>query len=865
MPDRSRSRRKAGQFHKDNRGSTLVVVIVAMLLLCTLASIILYTTYVNYTIKTTELHSTDNFYTAETIMEEIKAGLELEVSNAYTDAYLFIMQNYNSGDEAGEVLRTANFQTRYINYLKDKLDPDRDEQLNPEQLYDYLSRIIKDEHGDIVLTAGEASFSDGSRAKLELVPADGKSLVAYTDGVWIKGLRLTYTDSSGYVAVITTDIALKIPNMTFEEQSSLPGVLSYSLIADKKLNFGVGSAGGGSVEGNVYGGSDGILINHSHAIFEGTYLVVTGGNVEISGTQNGDGSYDGGFTTSGNASLWADGIVVDSGELNLSGESYVQDDLTVNGRNSAVTLKGQYYGFGYQSVSTAPPVPGPENSSSILINGTGIRLDLSELTALGLAGQAFIGTTETDRDTNGDGIQDDSYILVEYIPVIGENGSITYVENETTYSTSENQTVRMGESLSVRSNQLAYLVPPECVGYIDGECVLGSNPITLSQYQEYVNQWNQWEAAHPEIRSEIRSEIRREHPEWNTVTVEERVNVAIEQLRLADEVKTEKAELFNGVTTMTLHDYGATGQKVFYQAAGTGNNAWVYYYLTFKSAADANAFFSDYYIQNKDWVNNYIGNYLSVYRVPSAIETLNLAGNAVFYDDYGDDDDSTGEFILQPASSSGETEDVLGLLAEYGRYSNTYKALNTNLTTNYAALTNDELGLKVDPVTGLVDDVAGIIVRDFNGDGRVSVFENIVDVQRLREYMGGASEKTVGADTGFSVLLIDNVGESIYTIPSGSKIKAVIATGDVKVTSDYNGMILSGGQIFVSGGARLKSSPDDVSLALQADNGQLLECFWEGKSMTGVPGGSPTPAPGEEETDVVGTDELVVYRNWKKD
>lgn len=812
MPDRSRSRRKAGQFHKDNRGSTLVVVIVAMLLLCTLASIILYTTYVNYTIKTTELHSTDNFYTAETIMEEIKAGLELEVSNAYTDAYLFIMQNYNSGDEAGEVLRTANFQTRYINYLKDKLDPDRDEQLNPEQLYDYLSRIIKDEHGDIVLTAGEASFSDGSRAKLELVPADGKSLVAYTDGVWIKGLRLTYTDGSGYVAVITTDIALKIPNMTFEEQSSLPGVLSYSLIADKKLYLGINESlvpvgGTYMVRGSVYGGRNGISVRNSRARFEaaeagGAYVVVTGGNVEVLGTQNPDGSYDAGFVTSGNASLWADGIVVDSSELNLSGESYVQDDLTVNGKNSSVILKGQYYGFGYQSVSTA--ARGPKNSSSILINGTGITLDLSALTQLGLAGQAYIGTTDAD----GDGVPDDPRDLVS------EDGTPIVSDDGTSYNTSGNQTVRMGESLSVRSNQLAYLVPPECVGYIDGECVLGSNPISLSQYQEFQR------------------------------------NAAAEGVVSSLEVDLTKAELGMAVP-MTLRDYGATWQKVFYQAAGTGNNAWVYYYLTFDSAVQANTFFADYYSQNKNWVNSYLRNYLTVYRVPASLERLNLAGNAVYYDDYGDDDDSTGEFILQPASLSAESEDVLTLLAEYERYSNTNKALNINLTMNYAALTQDQLD-------------------------RASVFENIVDVQKLREYMDGGNTKMVTAAGGQKVLLIDNadgagavVGASTgvyeYDEAEDPAVKVIIATGDVWVHASFRGMILSGGQIFVTNSAVLEPDPDAVSLALQADNGQLLECFWEGKSMTGVPGGSPTPAPGEEETDVVGTDELVVYRNWKKD
>lgn len=787
MSKKDKSRFKNRQLYKDNRGSTLVVAVVAMLLLCVLATIILYTTYINYTIKTTELHSTDNFYTAEAVMEEIKAGLELEVSNAYMNAYLYVMQNYSSGDGEGEVLRTTNFQTRYMNYLKDKFDPDRDEQIEPEQLFDYLSE-------EYTLTAGEAVFhADGSKAKLELVPEDGKSLVAYTDGVWIKGLRLTYTDKNGYVAVITTDIALRIPNMTFEEQNNLPGVLSYSLIADKKLYLGTSDTlldghyvpvgGTYTVRGSVYGGADGIAVSNSQARFEaaeagGAYLVVTGGDIEIQGTQNPDGSFDAGFATSGGASLWADGIVLDSGALELSGESYVQDDLTVNGKNSSVMLSGQYYGFGYQSVSTT--ARGPKNSSSILINGAGVTLDLSALTELGLAGQAYIGTTDAD----GDGVEDDPRELV--------------AEDGTVYDTSGNQTVRMGESLSVRSNQLAYLVPPECIGYINGECVVGSNPVSLTQYQEFQN------------------------------------NSTAEDVISSQEVDLTKMELTTGVTAMTLSDYGAGWQKVFYQAAGSGNNAWVYYYLTFHSAVQANAFFTDYYSQNKSWMNSYLRNYLAVYRIPASIDKLNLAGNAVYYDE------STDEFILQPASASETPEDVLALLAEYEHYSNTNKALNINLTTNYAALTQDQLD-------------------------RASVFHNIVDVEKLRDYMEGAYEKEVVASGGQKVLLIDNEGGSTYTIPADSAVKAVIATGDVKVSVSYRGMILSGGQIFVTNSAVVEPDPDAVSLALQADSGRLLACFWEGRTITGAPGGIPAPSPGAGDAEVVATDALVVYRNWKKD
>ncbi|MCM1538767.1 MAG: hypothetical protein NC254_10255 [bacterium] len=791
MSKKDRSRSDKRQLHKDDRGSTLVVVVVAMLLLCVLATIILYTTYVNYTIKTTELHSTDNFYTAESVMDEIKAGLELEVSNAYTNAYLYVMQHYSDpGDtdgSVGEVMRTADFQRVYINYLKNKFDPDGNENLDPEMLFAYLSEAH-------TLTDGEAVFAaDGSRAKLELVSEDGKSLVAYSDSVWIKGLRLTYTDAKGYVAVITTDIALRMPNMTFEEQSSLPGVLAYSLIADEKLYIGEdegGSLEGGTytIKGSVYGGAQGILVRNSLASFEaaeagGSYVVVTGGNIEVYGGQNPDGTHDAVFTAN-DASLWADGIIINSSELNLTGESHVQDDLTINGRNSSITLSGAYYGFGYQSVSTA--VRTPEDSSSILVNGAGVALNFSGLTTLDLAGQAYIGTTDVDED----GVQDEGGLTAE-------DGTVFVRPDGTPYDRKDNTDVRMGESISVKSNQIAYLVPPECIGYIGDECVLGSNPVSLSRYQDY---WAQ--RAVKGIPDNV------------------------------PDVDLSKMEPGEDIAPMTLSDYGAGWQKVFYQAAGTGNNAWVYYYLTFDSASQANAFFADYYTRYQDeWINDYLKNYLSSYSVPASIEKLNLAGNAVYYDAEAD------KYILQPASATDEIGDVLALLSEYEGYSNNYKALNTNLTMNYAALTDEQIA-------------------------RASVFQNIVDVDELRGYMG-ADFKEVIAAGGQKAILIDNAADTVYVIPDDPTIKAVIATGDVRVSHNYKGMILSGGRIFVTGGSRIEPDPDAVSLALQADNGRLLNCFWEGRAIAGTP--SATPTPGAEEPDVVAADELVVYRNWKKD
>lgn len=748
MWKKSRRIRNHRKFHRDNRGSTLLVVILAMLMLGVLGTVSLYTTYVNLSIKVTERKATNNFYTAEMVMEEIKAGLEQEVSSAFTEAYLDIMQNYGAYDP---VQRTVQFQNRYLTTLSTRLaSAAQSNQVDLSKLRDYISEA----HGD----AAVLNLSPESEA--------AGSLIKYTDSIVIQGLELTYTNPSGYVAVIATDIVLKIPTILFEEDSALPDVLAYSLIADQELHFDQG--GNYQVRGNVYGGKYGIYVkanvNFSPASGSLDHVVATGGNVNVSDS----GAV---FRLDAASSLWAKGLIVNSADVSLLGKSYVYDDLTINGKNSIVTLAGTYYGFGYESVSTSQY--GPANSSSILINGTGTKLNLSLLTELGLAGQAYIGTTDM-------------------------TGRVEAEDDDTSFASMD---VRMGESLSVQSNQLAYLVPPECIGYIDGECVLGANPVNLAAYREFIDA-----AKEPGASS---------------------VEVDLSRVTLGTE------------TPRSLREYGAEWQKVFYQSQGS-SNAWVYYYLKFDSAQQANTFFADYYEQNRDSLNQYIKVYLDSYQAPEGMQKLNLAGNAVYYDE------AAGGFVLEPAGYSGEgvgegEDPGLAALLDYENYAGMYQALNVNLTMNYAALTDVQIG-------------------------RDSVFLNIVNVDKVQEYLGPDTEKTVTAAGGQKVLLVDNAGGEVYTLPEDPSLNAVIATGSVKVTHNFKGMILAGGTIFVENGALVESDTDAVSLALQADGGNILSCFWEGADFQVVPTPTPgegTPGPDEYDEEIT-TNSLVSYRNWKK-
>lgn len=741
----------------DNKGATLVVVIVAMALLGILSSIILYTTYINYTIKLTESKANNNFYTGEMAMEEIKAGLEQEVSQAFSSAYLAIMQDYNAYDEVG---RTTQFQYLYLSKLQSTLqDPTDTTRFNRDKLLSYLS----------------------DPDKVELAEATVESLVKYTDSIQLKNLSLTYTDAQGYVAVISTDVVLKIPNVHFDSVSTMPDMLTYSLIADQALE--AGDVGRSDIVGSVYAGKSGILVSNGVDLyFSAADNLVSAGMVEVMGSGSS-------VHVASDSTLWADGILVDSSEVDLLGNTYVQDDLTVQGTQSSVTLAGTYYGYGYQSVSTG--TVGPEDSSSILINGSKTSLNMSGLTRLVLAGQAYVGTK--DRDKNGDGtITSDEMNYANPDP----SGA----------SSATNEDVRMGQSLAVKSDQLAYLVPAECIGIIDGESVIGTNPVNITDYNAFMQR----------VQEETE---KKNNGQPYSVTTE------VDLYRIADNLPRK------------LSEYGASYQRVFYQAAGAGN-AWVYYYLKFDSAQLANLFFQDYYTYNREYLNNYMKNYLESFQAPESFGRLNLAGNVVFRD-------AEGNYELTTSTATNDAVTEYGLLMEYEDYHNTFCALNTNLTRNYAVLTEEQKAK--------------------------GVFENIMNVTKLQECVAAA--ETVGITREFpasgsapEVILVDNdanrdgISEGgVYTVPDSASLRLVITTGDVRVNTNYTGLIIAGGKISIANGANITSDPDSVSILL-AKYADVLNCFNGSEALTP----DDPEDPEDPADDVITTESLVSYRNWNK-
>ena len=142
--------------------------------------------------------------------------------------------------------------------------------------------------------------------------------------------------------------------------------------------------------------------------------------------------------------------------------------------------------------------------------------------------------------------------------------------------------------------------------------------------------------------------------------------------------------------------------------------------------------------------------------------------------------DTKGIRTIEPTTISNGLDDIY----EDGYYAglqsgwqDMYASYNISLTKDYERLTTEQKA--------------------------ATVFENLVDVDGLKKITGTSGavefEFTDGDGIRQVAYVTDNEGASALEVDAsflgGKNVPLIIATGDVKVTADYSGTILSGGQV----------------------------------------------------------------------
>ena len=824
---------------KDNKGFSLVTVIIAVAFIGILGMLVLYIALQNFNMKTAGIKGKDGFYTAEQALEEIRLGLQQDVGASMSAAYIEVMEDYNkksdSADTVLDELRQKEFEETFLEMLTARVRGSEKNGQSELPLNQYSMDYLR---GYVDLD--QMDDFDKSTETLIVTTADGRTPVIASDaekGLLLKNLKVIYVDAKGYASIIETDIRLGIPKIQFPTPSTLPDLMNMVVVAQggivcKASERVTASVALTSITGSIYAGnlensntsgsmSTSIQIekNAALSIASGDKIVTSG---EIAVDENGT------FSTKSGVILWTHGIRMTEGNVTLSGTTYVADDLTVeknakSSDGSQVVIAGEYYGFGspdsakesknytqtgqtkendlprlYDTLSDA------DLSSGIVINGRNTTIDLSGVKKFLLAGR-------------------------NYIAVSGVKG---------TAGTAANKDVMLGESLSVKGSQLAYLVPAALLK--TGSKVSASNPMNYDDYRE----------------SDLMKKADDQQVDWDET-------VSAWGGKSLSEIGVDKSKPI---------------QTVFYNDNAGGG--YVYFYLNFTDNEKASDFMQTYAANSTNKLNQDLSFYfgknsgITVADRDSYVRYVKN-GNILTYD--GDRSENGVDDATNPESDEKLQQEQVNM-------QNTWYALNRKMITSVDLLNTD------------VKDSEGIS-HDETSYTR-SVFDNLVNEKQMVEFLQKKNKDklqytfTASDDDGsLQAIMVHNGASSTYQISNGSKtvkgtgkpleitqqmaetdnLRLVICTGDVVIASGvhFKGIIMAKGKITLEAGASLESAPLEAAKVFQSvvetDNHiSPKDFFWEGDKYV-LGNSNVTKEDGENTSDTYQLGDYITYENWRKE
>ena len=700
------------KFKNDVRGAALVYVIVTAAVLVLLGAATTATAYANLRATQIQEQSDNNFYSADSVMNAIVSGLEGDISKAYEAAYTKVMTNLNNYPDNQAAV--DDFKETFLFAIRTELN-DGDESFSfmyqVSRLQKYAEAILRD---DISYT---------------ISAINGNNYLDITEnGVILRNLHVTYEDDSGYFDEITTDVKIAIPTFDPSVPPPVKPVAMNAIVIDDGLEINTNK--GLQIYGDTYinereSDKSAILLNtHTSLHIMTPTELIAGGFIQT--IEDAKLTFE---TTSEQKAcsnkIWTENF--DFGRHTtaiISGATHVYDDLEVNGAYSNVKLAGQYYGYSAHNKKA-------DDSSAININGAKTSLDIENLDALVLAGTSYISTSGV-------------------------------IEDHPTFNNDPEVDIQLGEALSVKSNQIAYLVDDKEFVSFDADGGLQrdvpgfvSNPMSYAQYEKMIGP-------------------------------------------VANGGNGSAAEAFRKILNKTLSygksykDFGAEIVPIF----SSKDNGTVYLYLSISDTSKAADYFVTVYKGNSllsQRLRTYAAQYLTALRFS----------------------DETAVIVNQNYINTAA--EIINL---YTYYSETnIPAIKDGLGYNHTTVT-PERQAEIDAIMAqyrkdYLDDgtVAG------NGEKYKVMYEKMIDEDQLRTFISDATKASARVDhhtnnnietiangvimhgtSGAKAIIVDNAGKAPYELGSGSGL--VITTGDLYITDDWTGTIIVGGRAYCTNGTQ---------------------------------------------------------------
>ncbi len=356
----------------------MVLALVAIAFVGILVTAVMASTVTNYKLNTMNYEAKKTFYSAESALEEIRAGFGVrcyeELERAYIDTITSLV-NYDVNDgsykDVENSAANSNMRRLYIANVNGILTAE-----GYESWELYLTSFLKHPENAQV-------------THIESVTTDTSS-VAFND------VLIEYKSSrSEYYSTVMVDIVIEYPDVDFDfiqPKNHITTYLDYSLIGMDGIQIAQNMEA--VISGGVYAGNE--IGNGGLQIHNGAGLTIDENSISKTIIiSESDITVNGHMTVKEDTRLWANNINVYGNALNAAdgnllysdsagtSYTYLRDDLNLLGAGSKVTLGKNFYGYSYANNYAGL-------SSAIVINGINSTLDASLVNNLLIAGRAYV-------------------------------------------------------------------------------------------------------------------------------------------------------------------------------------------------------------------------------------------------------------------------------------------------------------------------------------------------------------------------------------------------------------------------------------------------------------------------------------------
>lgn len=719
----------------NNSGSTLVMAVIAIAFVALLVVTILSAAMANMKIKQMNNRSKDTFYTAETVLDEIKAGVGHDSISSMSDAYKAVLTTMvRQGDSYRYVINNdeanKDFKEKFIADMLRKITDGNmtfgtnqvvtsTDAVDRANAVKYINSFIKGYNDD-----------DGAKKTAKVKSVDKITAVKEGNGlrysIILQNLVVDYKQDradENYYSTVTVDLDITFPNLTvdFAGGNSLSGFTEYALITDQDLMIT-----GKSLTVNaahIYAGGNISIAASADSTGQSGKLTVTGNMLSKDGSSinanivtrgdiivRGSALYKSSLTVN-SGDVWCNNLMTNSyiasgskadtsigADINIDAfsKTYIKDDLNLYGSDSNVIIGGNMYAYSYDGSDNTNHA----TSSSIIVTGEGSQLRLN-LNRLIVGGR--------------------SYVIIP-----GE----TY-----NYMT--------GESISVKADQELYLVPSKFI---------------------YKNQ------ANPMAKSS-----------WEQLKADQK-DPAI------NDTNTPLVQISGSLTE------GLLDSENPYVVKTSGNVSYLYY--NFKDKGSATEYVKRILAGQDAALKQSLNSYFTSTTNGVSITAGSMYAAGALMQTSGSSVNNTGAATsgnlgtLSYANSSGVIPTDVFTLASLN-YKNRYDIL-THLLVDIPESKHGVEYIVNDKEAALEEFYSNY--KPTGSEMTNNASANIVDYSLVTSSQYNEEQNLVMYDSGIIKLAID---EPTYVVPQEVKGGIIINTGVVKLDHDFKGLIISKGNIII--------------------------------------------------------------------